>query len=821
MTRRRWLVFALLAAAVLLIAGRVVAGVYADYLWYQSLGAVALWKTRLGAVTALRGGSIVVAGLFAFVNLYAVRKSVVSLVFPRRIGNLEIGEEVPGRYLMAIAIGLSLVLGVLLAMPEQDWTSLVLALAGRPFAENDPYFDADLGFFVYRLPLENALWTWAFIAVLVVIVTVIALYALTPSLKWQRGSLYASTYVRRHFTMLVGVLLLMLAWSFRLDMYGLLLNGSGVDGAFGYVDYRVGVTGDLVLALMTLGAALIVLWAGFVGRLHLAGIAVLSVIGLSLLVREVAPTIVQHSGSDVARAGREQPFLATRAAYTRRAFAVDQVPRADSSIAYPNLTAALPWIPAWDPPALARAIDGGRISDVERVKIGWRTSETGLLADVVDPPPPGASVRAPWTLARVIAAAADDRGAPVRVAGASASAIDDTPLEAPLIYPGAPPYTVIADSLTHSAGTSLEPFLARLANAWALQNFRILSTDSAQPHPTIITHRDVRERIERLAPFFAQGRQVEPLLAGDSLYWAVDLYSTSSTYPLSRHINFAGDDRTYLRHAAVAIVQASTGDINIVPDSALDPIARTWVRRLPSLFANWSALPPQLPALLAPPIDGISAQAIAFGRYGDREEGNTSPRHVPTLDGADTSLVTDPLPMVLPGGTTTAVALPLVDETDRLRGLLIGTGGSARRLIWYPLTTPGPRWSPVLDRLRSVDTSGSAAREGILVSGRVRAIPIRGGIGFIQPKYRWRPQIVPSLSRIALFSGDSARSIVPGTGAPTRPTETPVISGDLRGTISSLYATMRAALQRGDWVAFGRAFDALGVALKRNGATSP
>jgi hypothetical protein len=186
---------------------------------------------------------------------------------------------------------------------------------------------------------------------------------------------------------------------------------------------------------------------------------------------------------------------------------------------------------------------------------------------------------------------------------------------------------------------------------------------------------------------------------------------------------------------------------------------------------------------------------------------------VPTLDGADTSLVTDPLPMVLPDGKTTAVTLPLVDETDRLRGLLIGTGGTARRLMWYPLTTQGTRWSPVLDHLRSVDSAGSASREGILAPGRVRAIPIRGGIGFMQPKYRWRPQTVPTLSRIALSSGDTARSIIPGTGLPAHQTEVPVVAGDLRTTVSGLYAAMRAALVRGDWVAFGRAFDALGVAL--------
>src|SRR6185312_13269248 len=107
--------------------GRAVAGVYSDYLWYDALGATALWRARLGALTALRLGSGAVAALFAFINLYAVRQSVVSLVFPRRLGNLEIGEEVPGRYLIVAAATLAILLGAVLAVPQNDWMSLVLA----------------------------------------------------------------------------------------------------------------------------------------------------------------------------------------------------------------------------------------------------------------------------------------------------------------------------------------------------------------------------------------------------------------------------------------------------------------------------------------------------------------------------------------------------------------------------------------------------------------------------------------------------------------------------------------------------------------------
>jgi hypothetical protein len=618
--------------------------------------------------------------------------------------------------------------------------------------------------------------------------------------------------VRRHLTVLVGVLLLLLAWSFRLDMYSLVVDGGGADGAFSYTDYRIGVPGNLLLALVTFGAALIVMWSGYVGQLRLAGISVLTVIGLSLLVREVAPVVVDHVGPDAARAARERPFLDTRAGYSRRAFAADAVALGDSSIAYPSLAAAVPWLPFWDPSALIRAADGSRPGDYQNVAISWRSSAAGLVANVIDPPPVGASLRAPWTINRVLAASADDRGAPIHALSAAASETDDMLMDAPLVYPGAANVAIVPDSLTHIAGTSLEPFLARLANAWSLQNLRLLSTDLQQPHPTIISHRDIRDRLDMLAPFFAQGRDVDPLVVGDSLYWSVDLYSASSTYPMARHALIAHEERTYWHHAAVAVVQATTGDVVIVPDSVLDPVASTWTHRLPSLFGTWSALPAGLRNLVAPPIDGLYAQATAFGRFGSRA-GSDPVRHVPVFSGADSALAGDDLPIVLPGSKTTALAIPLVDEGERLRGLLIGVGGATRTTLWYPIEASGLRWSLVLDRLRSLDSAGSATRDGPLAHGRVRAIPLRSGIGFVQPTYRWRPQGIPTLNRIALLADDTARALPPSAASITRGSEVPLVAGDLKTSVTAMYAAMRDALRRGDWAAFGRAFDALGRVL--------
>src|SRR5256885_15398605 len=168
MPGRRWLLLVVAGVAVALLLARAGAQVYTDYLWFASLGAVDVWRAKYEWLTALRLITATVATVFVFANLYAVRQSVVSLVLPRRIGNLDIGEEVPRRQLTWTAAALSLVLGIAFAWSQRDWSTFLAAGIGQPFGESDPYFAADLAFFVYRLPLELSLFTWTMTVVLIV-----------------------------------------------------------------------------------------------------------------------------------------------------------------------------------------------------------------------------------------------------------------------------------------------------------------------------------------------------------------------------------------------------------------------------------------------------------------------------------------------------------------------------------------------------------------------------------------------------------------------------------------------------------------------------
>jgi uncharacterized protein len=812
-TKRRVVIGTLAAVALLLALGRWGSEQYTNYLWFDSLGARDVWRAEWLVSSALWVGSFLVASAFAFVNFYAVRQSVVSLVLPRRIANIEIGEEVPSRYLLLATVVLSMLLGAALTLPGDSWPTALLARTGSPFRESDPYFGADLGFFVYWLPFETLLFYWAMIVLLVVIILVIVLYALTPSLRWTRGTLYVSAYVRRHFTMLGGILLLALAWSYRLGMYRLLAEGGSGSGAFNAVDHRVTVPATLVLALVTLCAALIVLWAGWSGQMRLAFFAVSAVLLLSLVARTVAPLIARRSVDPVEAARQESPYVSTRLTYTRRAYAVDRM-RADSLGGGFGSSADLASrVGVWDAGTLSRATERTRHVQVVGTGAAWVATPAGLSALLVERGNEGVSDgREFWDIGRFDVAGADERGQPIRAAASSRYG-DETVLDEPAVYDSAPGYSIVADSQQRLAGVEMVSTTSRLAHAWSLQNFRLLFGDLPGDRPTILRRRSVRDRVAALAPFFVQGSEILPVVADDSLYWALELYVASDDYPLAARFQILNGQRGYFQHAATALIHAASGRVRLLPASSPEPVTQTWVTNFPSLFIRSTQLSPALQAALPPVLDGARTQALAFSVAGFRGD-SLEIRHFAVPDAADSAASREPTHAQLPAVGVSAL-WTLLDPQERVRGVVAAAGGSNRETHWIPLVPDHQRWGGTVDRLRAVD---SVSHEPAIVRTPVRVVPLAGNPFYLQAGFRWRAGSSPQLARVAIAIDDSARSaptlaaalgLAPATPGLASPTPT-----DVRTRAEALYREMRDALRRSDWGTFGRAFDALGSALR-------
>jgi hypothetical protein len=78
----------------------------------------------------------------------------------------------------------------------------------------------------------------------------------------------------------------------------------------------------------------------------------------------------------------------------------------------------------------------------------------------------------------------------------------------------------------------------------------------------------------------------------------------------------------------------------------------------------------------------------------------------------------------------------------------------------------------------------------------------------------------PAVARVSTFFGDSVRSgrtlaEALGVSLATDSSGAPVSEQEFRARIARLYEAMRTAMRAGDWAAFGKAYNELGVLLGR------
>lgn len=820
MTRRRWLVVGIAIAALVLLVGREFAGWYVEYRWFEALGAGSVWKARAMNLTLLRGATFVIAFLFIFANLFAVRSSIKALVLPQRVANLEIGEAVPSRRLTWTAVILAAGIAALLAAMQDNWVALELVRHGAPFHEGDPYFQYDLGFFVYWLPLELSLHFVALAALVVVTLLVLVLYALTPSLRWERGRITVTGHVRRHLFALGAVLLVLLGWSYRLDAYTLLIAGHGELGAFTALDKEFRQPANLVLALVTTSSAALVLWSGWMGQARIAFAAVSLVLFGAFTVRQVIPPILQRTSLSADATARERPYLETRAAYTRRGFDTERIAQDTTFASFANLAASVHGVSSFDETPIVR--DAERLRRRGRVSggVGWGF-EDGHLTALVAEQPAGADALdalAPWSLGRANATLVDDRGLPMFT---DVIALDGATTTAPaLVHDSIGGYLTMADSLGTIAAPELTTFGTRLAHAWHLQNPRLLFGDLPQPRPRIVLRRDVRERVRALFAAFHAGSSIRPIVHNDTLYWSLHLYSTSASYPLSEPVALDGEELRYLRPAAVAIVNATTGRVWAIRDDIGDPIADSWARRFPEIFVRRSAIAPEFLRKVAPPIEAGYVQARAFARFG-RKGDVAPPSRLPRVTGGEESFgeFSGTLAYDVQRGAL-YWSTPILDAADYVRGIYIATGGVTHDPMFVATPSMSARWPVLLERIQRTSDAGSsiANRDSRAIRGPVRAIPHARGIAFAQTTYTARGDGTLAIARVVVAEADSVRSgpsaLMAVGVTPSSVLLPPATPEEFRSRVEGHYRQMREALARGDWSAFGEAYEALGRLLR-------
>ncbi|MCU0618465.1 MAG: UPF0182 family protein, partial [Gemmatimonadaceae bacterium] len=239
MSARRAGAGVLVGLALLLVLGRAWGAITTEHAWYAALGAEDTWWWQLRATLLLKGVAGTLGTLAMRAHLAAVRRSFVAVVLPRRVGDLEFTAEVQERALSTLLWLVAIVVGVLVTLPLDDWTVVARAFDSVPIGETDPHLLRDIAFYVAQLPLETTAYRWALLSHALMVVVVVAGYALARGIAWEEGTLRVTRHARRHLTVLGALVLVLLAWSYRLDVFERLAAGTGPDGSFGFADKHV------------------------------------------------------------------------------------------------------------------------------------------------------------------------------------------------------------------------------------------------------------------------------------------------------------------------------------------------------------------------------------------------------------------------------------------------------------------------------------------------------------------------------------------------------------------------------------------------------
>jgi hypothetical protein len=142
-------------------------------------------------------------------------------------------------------------------------------------------------------------------------------------------------------------------------------------------------------------------------------------------------------------------------------------------------------------------------------------------------------------------------------------------------------------------------------------------SDDVRADSRLLMRRNVRERVEALVGSFLTFDPDPYMVVGEDgrLRWMMDAFTTSDTYPYSRHYRLGRESVNYLRNSVKAVIDAYDGTTTFYVFDREDPIINAYRGIFPTLFKDASAMPATLRKHVRYPELQLELQAAVYGLY--------------------------------------------------------------------------------------------------------------------------------------------------------------------------------------------------------------
>ena len=668
--RSRSLLLLILATlSVLVFGGQTWLSYYVDVLWFSSLGYGEVFWRMLSLQWAVFAAFAAATFLILYGMILALRRM--------HSGDLPSGQTIfvggqPLRLsvepiMRFVAIGGSLLIALVTgAIMMAQWPALALYWyaphTGGALA--DPVLGKPLGFYLFTLPVWQLFSGWLMMLALVTCVVAAGLFVVagsTRALDGFRGNYKVSSW--RGFSFALAFLLVVIAVQVYVGRFERLFEDHTIFGGATYTDVHIMLPGLLVVcAALVLGAGIAVTNAAFVQRGRWLVAAIVPAAACYLIL-QVVGWYVSNFIVKPNQLVREQSYIAYNIKLTRLAYGLDRMTQrefpAETSIegADPaNNQATLQNIRLWDWHALQdtlRQIQEIRTYydfpdiDIDRYEIQGHLREVMLAARELNVNKLPDSSRN-WINEKLIYT--HGYGITMNTVngftpeGLPTLLLSNMPVEStvpgltvtrPEIYFGQLTNTDVyvktrqkefnypqgqTNSFTSYQGTGgivLGGLLRRILIATDRGDLTKLPfSDDVNDQSRLLMRRSLLARVSALAPFLTYDPDPYIVVGQDGrLYWIMDAFTTSDSYPYSTHYLLDGNPINYMRNSVKVVIDAYNGSTTFYVFDNEDPIITAYRRVFPGLFKDAAAMPTDLRKHVRYPEMLLKLQAQAYGLY--------------------------------------------------------------------------------------------------------------------------------------------------------------------------------------------------------------
>ncbi len=659
-------------AVCLIVLGRV-SGLAIDWAWFSAIGHVdVFWTvvlTKIALFTAVFAASSLLLWLSGALALRLVLRRGIRLSAAFGPGATSV-PALPGTPAglfrpttphlpwRLILLGVSLVLGVLIAIGETGQWDLVLRfLYQMPYGKNDPMFDKDIGFYLFSLPVWIALKDWMLWILVLSAAMAGGIYFAHGEIDLDHWPWRFSSAVIAHGSALLGILFAVKAWAYFLDRYLLLYDDNGVVVGAGYTDaHFVLPVLWILLGFSVIGA--LVAWVNVWRRMLRPVVAILVLVfGGSFLIDEIVPGLFERFYVKPSELQLESPYIRRNIALTREAYNLQHIEvkpfPAEQDLTYQSLEdnkgtvnniRLWDWQPLMDTYAQLQEIRTYYKFldvDVDRYHFDGRYQQVTIAPREIAPSLLSANAQTWVNLHLLFTHGNGVVMSPVTektTEGLPYFYLRDIPpiasngaptITQPRIYfgDGADNYVIVRGSTPEfdypkgndnvyntydgTDGVAIGGYLWRSLFSWHFGDVNMLLSRYITSASKILIHRNIQDRVRTIAPFLTLDHDPYVVVSGGRLFWMQDAYTISDWFPYAQ----PQGDINYIRNSVKVVIDAYNGTVTFYVADPADPIIATYRRIFPDLFLPLSAMPPDLQRHIRYPEDLFQIQALQYRAY--------------------------------------------------------------------------------------------------------------------------------------------------------------------------------------------------------------